>query len=123
MELILKRPLDFEQVQQLEFAITVREDYTNTEIITGALYPIFSDTKFYNSIPPIFVKNRYLILINMYSGVKLEVNNMNDNYPKFISKNGEEISRLDVYFNAKGEFLNPSASACQIWHIFEFEDV
>ena len=35
MEIILKRALDFEQIQELEFAITVREDSTATEIISG----------------------------------------------------------------------------------------
>lgn len=28
---------------------------------------------------------------------------MNDNRPKFIDKNGEEISRLDIYFNGVGK--------------------
>ena len=35
--------------------------------------------------------------------MKLEINNMNDNRPKFIDKNGEEISRLDIYFNGVGK--------------------
>ena len=35
--------------------------------------------------------------------VTVEVNNMNDNAPIFIDKNGDEISRLDFYFNGLGK--------------------
>lgn len=38
--------------------------------------------------------------------VTVDVNNMNDHQPIFVDKNGEEISRLDIYFNGKGTILS-----------------
>ena len=77
MSLVLKTPIDFEEISEessdstIEFSITVGDESDDPPLIANVL---------------------------------VQVTNMNDNRPIFVDKNGEKITRLDIYFNGIGTY-------------------